>query len=187
MGKLVVLEKFWVTAIAVSRLRTTCHHPPTQNTGFNLNYNHGCMICCTRIYYFDKIVDLNCIIIILHLYCCLDIISISIIILLYKTFLTICTEKTIKILFIYFYDKILLMFLKNITVNNSQVCICQMVFVFIWVMVFFRRDDGCDWPKCAFVLYFHLSFVMSIGLMSRRLLHFTRFHTNTLFFTELSS
>lgn len=40
MGKLVVLEKFWVTAIAVSRLSTTCHHPPTQNTGFNLN--HGC-------------------------------------------------------------------------------------------------------------------------------------------------
>ena len=30
MGKLVVLAKFWVTAIVVSRLRTTCHQPPAD-------------------------------------------------------------------------------------------------------------------------------------------------------------
>lgn len=30
MGKLVVLAKFWVTAMVVSMLRTTCHHPPAQ-------------------------------------------------------------------------------------------------------------------------------------------------------------
>lgn len=30
MGKFVVLAKFWVTAIVVSRLRTTCHHPPVE-------------------------------------------------------------------------------------------------------------------------------------------------------------
>lgn len=32
MGKLVVLAKFWVTAIVVSKLSTTCHHPPEDRT-----------------------------------------------------------------------------------------------------------------------------------------------------------
>ena len=31
IGKFVLLAKFWVTAIVVSRLRTTCHHPPGTN------------------------------------------------------------------------------------------------------------------------------------------------------------
>ena len=31
-GKFVTLQKFWVTAIASSRLSTTCHHPPGTNT-----------------------------------------------------------------------------------------------------------------------------------------------------------
>ena len=37
MGKLVVLAKFWVTAIVVSRLRTTCHHPPADTRTVNVN------------------------------------------------------------------------------------------------------------------------------------------------------
>jgi len=31
-GKFVRLQKFWVTAIVVSKLRTTCHHPPGTYT-----------------------------------------------------------------------------------------------------------------------------------------------------------
>lgn len=39
MGKLVLLAKFWVTAMVVSRFRTTCHHPPvdTQEAAVSLN------------------------------------------------------------------------------------------------------------------------------------------------------
>ena len=32
MGKFVLEAKFWVTAMVVSRLSTTCHIPPGTNT-----------------------------------------------------------------------------------------------------------------------------------------------------------
>lgn len=32
IGKLVLLEKFWVTAAVSSKLSTTCHHPPGTKT-----------------------------------------------------------------------------------------------------------------------------------------------------------
>lgn len=32
IGKFTTLQKFWVTAIVLSKFRTTCHHPPGTNT-----------------------------------------------------------------------------------------------------------------------------------------------------------
>ena len=32
IGKLVLEQKFWVTATVLSKFRTTCHHPPGTNT-----------------------------------------------------------------------------------------------------------------------------------------------------------
>ncbi len=62
-----------------SRVQIEHDMPPSTYTKHRVQPQSRLLfICCTRIYYFDNIVDLNCIIIILHLYRCLDIINKSI-------------------------------------------------------------------------------------------------------------